>query len=601
MSLRPGCVRLLGCCLFMFIFMSACSDGVRINGEAAVFTGAGNDSDDSGSGSGDSNGGGDAGADAGSGMTEGSGALPDLSPHDTAFKGTYYSGAGQCSTCHDDLQDQNGNDISMVREWSGSMMANSARDPYWIAKVASEVGRNPHLETELAETCSRCHAPMANDTARKQGSEISLLSGGLLDPSNPLYDHAMDGVSCTLCHQMDDDGNLGSPENTSGNFRVLVQESLSERPAYGPYIDPNGVRMQAQVQFNPVYGAHMSSSDVCAACHDLNTPVGGHLGGGDGSSTFFPEQMVYSEWRNSVFAENTENGKTCQSCHMPVVPGMAQLASVGGGRPREGFSRHSFLGANTVMQSMLRDNREALGISTPAARFEESIVRNRQFLSSAAQVDILDSQVTDGLLQTQVRISNQAGHKLPSGFPSRRVYVHFVVRNEAEEIVFESGALNSDGSVVGLNADTDSGQYEPHHEIIESADQVQVYEAIMGDASEQVTHTLMEAALYLKDNRLLPAGFDKLSAADNIRTAGLAFADADFQAGGDEIIYRVPVPTDGGEYTVFAELIYQPLAFGHIQDLFTDVQLPAVDQFKTLFDASPLKAESIASAIARVR
>lgn len=602
----------------LLITLGGCSDGVQISEDTpagGVTTGENTDNGDSGATSGGDAGGDDGSADGGvnsggdgTGSGTGSAVVTGVSPHDTGFKGDYYSGAGQCATCHDDIQDQNGSDISMVRDWSGSMMANSSRDPYWIAKVAAEIARNPHLEGELEDTCTRCHAPMANDTARKDGSEISLFDGGLLDPDNPLYDHAMDGVSCTLCHQMDDDGTLGSPESTSGNFNVLVQGSLSERPAYGPYSDPNGVRMRTQVQFNPVFGPHMSTSEVCAACHDLNTPSGGHLDGGqDGSQgggvgAFFPEQMVYSEWKNSSFADSGESGRTCQSCHMPVVPGLAMLASQGGGVPREGFSRHTFLGANTVMQSMLLNYGAELGISVPDVHFEESIRRNREFLGTAAEIDIVDGEVVDGQLRARVTIRNRAGHKLPSGFASRRAYVHFVVRDDAEQVVFESGALNSDGSVVGLVSDTDSKLYEEHYQLIDSAEQVQVYEAIMGDVSDQVTHTLMEATQYLKDNRLLPAGFDKSSAPDNLRTAGLAAFDEDFQAGVDNILYDVALPLPiRGEYTVFAELVYQPLAFGHIQDLFEDAQLPAVSQFKAYFEGSPLKAEAIASSTVQVR
>ncbi len=486
----------------------------------------------------------------------------------------------------------------MGRDWSGSMMANAARDPYWIAKVAAETKRNPQLQDTLGDTCSRCHAPMANDTARKNGLAISLASGGLLDEVNPLFDHAMDGVSCTLCHQIDNDALLGTPEGNSGNFSVLEKDNPSERPAYGPYSDPNGVLMQSQVRFNPVFGAHMSTSDVCASCHDLETPSGGHQN--DMATGFFPEQMVFSEWKNSVYAQEGVDQQTCQTCHMPVVPGEVSLASRGGGIPREGVSRHTFLGANTVMQSMLMTYADELGITVPAARFEESIERNRAFLQQAADVDISDSVIRDGMLETRLVIRNRTGHKLPSGFPSRRVHVHFVVSDAAGTVVFESGALNSDGSVAGVSADTDSSQYELHHDIIDSPDQVQVYEAIMGDSADQVTHTLMQAARYLKDNRLLPDGFDKASAPDNISTVGAASMDSSFQQGGDTVTYQVALPASG-EYTVFAELVYQPLAYGHIQDLFEDVELPAVDQFKTLFDASELKAEVIASDTLQLR
>lgn len=523
-----------------------------------------------------------------------SGELPALSPHASGFRGAYFSGSGQCSTCHDGLSDDAGNDISIASDWSSSMMANAARDPYWIATVAAEMDRHPELEETLADTCTRCHAPMANETARKEGSTLSLFDGGFLDASNALFDHAMEGVSCTLCHQVEDDGLFGSVEGVSGNFSIRDYQNASDRPAYGPYSDPSGVYMRTQTRFNPVYGPHLGTSESCAACHDLRTTTVHSSSLADASVNSFPEQMVFTEWRNSAFATNGSDPRTCQSCHMPEVPGSVMLASDGGGIPREGFSKHTFLGANTVMQTMLMTYSAELGISVDPLQFEQSITRNRSFLKGSASVQIIDSARDGQELVSRVQVRNLAGHKLPSGFPSRRAYVHFVVKDSADTVIFESGALNRDGSVVGIAADVDSRRYENHYQTIDSYDQVQVYEAIMGDEAGNVTHSLMQASDYLKDSRLLPAGLDKASAPDDIRTVGLAATDADFDAGGDEIVYRVPV-SGNDPFTVHAELVYQPLAFGHLKDLFDRAHLPSVGQFKTMFDAIELKAEIIAS------
>ncbi|MCB1757488.1 MAG: hypothetical protein KDJ38_18340, partial [Gammaproteobacteria bacterium] len=82
--------------------------------------------------------------------------------------------------------------------------------------------------------------------------------------------------------------------------------------------------------------------------------------------------------------------------------------------------------------------------------------------------------------------------------------------------------------------------------------------------------------------------------------AGFAASDSDFDAGGDTVVYRVPV-SDAGGYNVLVELNYQPLAYGHLQDLFKSVELKEVDEFKTMFDATELKTETIASATAQVQ
>ncbi len=50
-------------------------------------------------------------------------------------------------------------------------------------------------------------------------------------------------------------------------------------------------------------------------------------------------------------------------------------------------------------------------------------------------------------------------------------------------------------------------KYEPHYSKITSSDEVQIYEDILGDANGKVTTGLLTGVRYLKDNRILPAGF----------------------------------------------------------------------------------------------
>jgi hypothetical protein len=50
----------------------------------------------------------------------------------------------------------------------------------------------------------------------------------------------------------------------------------------------------------------------------------------------------------------------------------------------------------------------------------------------------------------------------------------------------------------------------------------------------------------VKDNRLLPRGFDKSSASDDIAVRGQAAADADFGAGGNRVSYIVDLPDARG-------------------------------------------------------
>lgn len=215
-------------------------------------------------------------------------------------------------------------------------------------------------------------------------------------------------------------------------------------------------------------------------------------------------------------------------------------------------------------------------------------------LKSAATLDVVRQYMTDGALDFSLKLTSTTGHKLPTAYPSRRAFLHVAVRDSQNAIVWESGKVNANGSVAGLDSDEVAGAFEPHYELITSADQVQVYEAIMGNNLGEVTYTLLRGKEYLKDNRLLPIGFNKLNAPSDIQVVGDALSDADFIGGSDEIRYRID-NLPAGSYTVKAELVYQTLAHGFAQDLFNDTVTPEVLDFKTMYDAAADKTTVIAS------
>ena len=95
--------------------------------------------------------------------------------------------------------------------------------------------------------------------------------------------------------------------------------------------------------------------------------------------------------------------------------------------------------------------------------------------------------------------------------------------------MFESGAVAPNGAIAGNDNDADALGVEPHYTEIRAADQVQIYESVMGDASGRPTTGLLTAVRYLKDNRLVPRGFDKSTADPWIAVVGAAAQDADFR------------------------------------------------------------------------
>lgn len=526
-------------------------------------------------------------------------AVGDLLPPpdgDPAFVSTHFSGSANCAVCHNGITDELGLDVSIEQDWAPSMMSNASRDPFWRAKVASELKRNPQLKDTIDETCSRCHAPMAVVEARQDGAAIEIFGDGFLNPANAYHDAAMDAVSCTLCHQMVDDGTLGTTESFSGRYSIALLGEAGERPAYGQYLDPRVNPMLNNSGFRPQYGAHMSDSETCATCHNLKTP----FVDGDGNivttshDTGFPEQMVFSEWQNSDFGAG-DTKTSCQDCHMPASDGVQVANRPRFLAPRNEFGRHTLVGANTVMLDILANNRAELGVT--ATGFDVAIARTREFLKTAASVEVVSSTVANGILEVKLKISNRSGHKLPTSYPSRRAYIHFVVQDDNGKIVFESGRSNADGSIAGVDADRDQASYEPHYQVITRQDQVQVYESIMENVNGAVTYTLMEAARYRKDNRLTPGGFDKAAVADDIAVLGRAAGDSDFNRGTDTITYRVPLNGASANFSVTADLRLQTLAYGYLQDLFRDADdQPEVARFKRLYETANIRSERIAFA-----
>lgn len=571
--------------------------------------------------------------------------LPSLAVADANFESDHFSGSGNCVACHTDdamtvTTDAGERDVSIGTAWETSMMANAVRDPYWHAVVAYELDRFPMHDEEINDTCTRCHAPMASEYAKKTGTALRLfdsgseadgtLLAGLLgsaakdETATTLFDHAMDGVSCTLCHQMDPDnlgeGNNLPVESQTGGFVIkdFSGSDISERPAYAQYDDPSSSYMRQQVSFNAKLGAHLGEAETCGTCHNLNIEPIDKEGNPLDDVGHFAEQANYSEWLFSDFRKGGPEERSCQSCHMPVLEQDVVIADGSGLAKRPDFAEHTILGANTVMQSMLRDHADELGVP-PGVDFDASIERNREFLTTAASLEISGTGLTplaqsgDGdnttsgnqavgdaqTLAFDVQVSNDTGHKLPSGYHARRVYLHVQVANASGEVVFESGRINADGSIVGVAEDVNPAIWEPHHDVITSERQVQVYQSIVGNSDDERTHSLLNGSFFLKDNRLTPRGFSKRDVTGNPAVAasfgvfGGAMGDDDFDSGRDTVSYRVRVPA-AGEYSVRAELRYQPLSFGHLRELFRESdRIDQVDAFRTMYDTTTLRDEVI--------
>ncbi|MEH6558301.1 MAG: hypothetical protein V7708_10915 [Oceanicoccus sp.] len=551
-----------------------------------------------------------------------------------------FSSASSCSECHKASTDNSntlrepvsGNDISPEAGWRHSLMANSFSDPYFQAVMQNEVAEFPAIAGFIEDKCLNCHTPMSRTHAHQTGTSLSTDSCSLSDGCYRLQDsldqmHAREGISCTACHQMQ------ANDNDSGEYVI----SSTDRIIFGPQENPLAGPMLNNTQYQLEASSHISDSQFCGGCHDLSTPSI-DVNTGELSEHKFPEQTPYKEWENSIFSQSGPNAKSCQDCHMPEIDNyQTALAVKRNGETnsqwpiRENYSQHTFVGANIQILSMLQEQREVLGIAdvTTVDGFQRQIDLTREFISNnSADLAVDSMSYGNESLNIDVSIHNKSGHKFPSSYPSRRVWLNLIVRDSSGAILFQSGTPGSNGLL-----DTDSVQggvsctqvqkstdyrvedcYSAHQNVIESEQQVAVYEAVMADSNGHSNYMLLYGDHYLKDNRIPPVGYTELL--DNplfdktTAIAGLARQDDDFNkaangdqgTGRDVVHYQIPWaanwPMNPAEVEVEIILYYQSIRPAFAAALQGDHAL--ITHFADSYRQHPPKPEVIANLSARL-
>ena len=486
----------------------------------------------------------------------------------------------RCLACHNGLMNASGADVSIGFHWRASMMANSSRDPYWQGSVRREVIDHPEAQAHIEDECSVCHMPITRYEAKLRGKEGEIFAHLPISTDETEQRQAADGVSCSVCHQITKE-KFGTRESFNGGFVVHGPAADGNRTEYGPFEIKKGritIMRSSTEGYHPEESKHIRESELCATCHTLITTA---LGTGGKVIGALPEQMPYPEWVHSDY----RNKQSCQDCHMPKISGSVQIARVLG-EAREGARLHSFVGSNFFMLNLLNRYREELNVSALPTELLANAQATVEFLQAeAATVTIEKVGAESGRLQAEVVIRNKNGHKLPTAYPSRRVWIHLVVRDGNGHNVFESGALSPDGSIVGNDNDADPARFEPHYTEIHSSHQVEIYESIIGDENGHVTTGLLTGVRYLKDNRLLPDGFDKQTADKDVAVIGDAFNDPGFTGGMHRIRYRASLGAAAGPFTIEAELWYQPIGFRWANNLKVYNRADEPRRFNTYFDS----------------
>lgn len=526
---------------------------------------------------------------------------PPLPSHRPGGSARFLS-ADECVPCHaasagPSLRDAAGRDVSPVRLWDRSMMALSGRDPYWLAAFSRERAQNPAAVDHVEQTCTRCHAP--------EGSVERAVAGGHLRFGDVTTDEgdvghlAREGVGCTLCHQLVAEG-LDDPARFGGHYLLG-----DRREIFGPHEQPLAAPMFNWVAFTPVYAPHTLRSALCASCHTVMTRA--LDAAGRAAAEDFPEQAPYLEWRDSDYNDEGTPGPraaTCQRCHMPGIDDdgrpIETVISTRNSARRTQYGRHEFLGGNAYMLRLMAANATWTGTYVEPSELTESATRTARNLTTAARLELTPPTVRDGTLGLTVRVANEAGHKFPTGYPTRRAWLHLRVLDAGGAVLFESGRVDAAGALVdgsGRRIDGE-GVILPHRDRVTRDDEVQVWEAVPVDASGHVTHALLRAVRWARDDRILPRGWTPSHPDARWTTPVGVAGDADFVAGSDAVTYAIALG-DRRAARVEVELRFQSVTPAAIEDL-APADTPASRRFVAMTRALPPSAVVVARAVVDV-
>ena len=422
--------------------------------------------------------------------------------------------AAQCIACHAQLTAPSGEDVSIGFDWRASMMANSARDPYWQAAVRREVIDHPTAQAAIEDKCSTCHMPMARFDAAAAGGQGQVFAN--LAPrrrstrSRPTACRA----PCAI----------RSRPRTRASTRASTAASRSQPHGGAPR------RVRAARRRRGPASRHALGDDVHAdrgdahpaigALRDLphalsrqrSTPPGQAIG-------TLPEQVPYQEWLHSELSRRRELPE------LPHARGRRRRrrsprcsASRGRGcRSTRSSARNAFMLRHAEpLSRRARRRRRCRRSSTPRSHETRRILarerRRWRSRSAAAHGRRLD---------VDVDVTSTTGHKLPTAYPSRRAWLHVAVTMRRGASCSSRAPCSPDGSIVGNDNDADARAFRAAlSEIDERRTRCRSTSRSWSIATTRVTTGLLRGVRYVKDNRLLPRGFDKAHGRARRRRAG---------------------------------------------------------------------------------
>jgi hypothetical protein len=474
----------------------------------------------------------------------------------------------KCDNCHGGYN----LDVEPAFNWRGSMMSQAARDPLFYACLT--IGNQDAPES--GDLCIRCHSPAGWLEGRSTPTDGSALNN-----------NDRQSVQCDFCHKLVKPTSLGvnpypdDSDYTSGTYPedqsyLSTLEVIPESSANGMYIaDGNNAKrgpfVDADAKHQIFYSPFHKKINFCGTCHDVSNPVytrntsGAYVPNNFDQSapdfdpySMFPIERTFSEWMmseyNSVagvyapqFGGNKEYVSTCQDCHMRDVTG------VGCNKPgvpiREDLPLHDQTGGNTFIPNLI----ESLFPGEPdTAALSAGIQRATYMLQHAASMILTVTEQAAGYLAT-VHVTNETGHKLPSGYPEgRRMWLNVKAYGTTGILIYESGLYDPDSAV--LYHDPTLKVYEIKPGISEAL------APIVDLPAGPSFHFVLNDTIY-KDNRIPPRGFTNTNF-ETIQSPPVGYSYADGQYW-DDTEYLLP----DSSAVVVVTLYYQATSKEYVEFL----------------------------------
>jgi mono/diheme cytochrome c family protein len=474
----------------------------------------------------------------------------------------------KCDNCHGGYDTV----VEPAFNWRGSMMAQAARDPLYFATVTIANQDAP----ESGDLCIRCHSPDGWLNGRSTPTDGSALNSG-----------DREGVKCDFCHKLIKPTSLGvnpypdDPDYTAGTYPadqeyLVTLTHIPGHPANGMYIADSdnakrGPFIDAAATHKMFYSPYHAEAGICGTCHDVSNPAFSRNPDDTYSPNdldqpapsfspydLFPVERTYSEWLMSAyntsegvyapqFGGNKDTVHTCQDCHMRDISGVA--CNKGSGVYRDDLPHHDMTGGNTFVPLLIESVYP--GETDPEA-LAEGINRATYMLKNAATLDV-SAEASESQYELEVRVTNETGHKLLSGYPEgRRMWLNIKAYNQTGSLIYESGAYNFDTGV--LTHDADAKVYEIKPGITEDVS------AITGFPVGPSFHFVLNSKVYF-DNRIPPRGFTNANyEAIQSPPVGYTYEDGQYW---DDTEYYIP----GATSEVIVTLYYQTTSKEYVEFL----------------------------------